>query len=165
MKSIKALVLGVGLLVGVFFNHQAMAWCGGDGTPDCSATYYNMIDQTSPYYQGGGGGYSGPIITPPPEMIMPDSWGAFADGSKGTGIASKQASKQASEQVALQNCASTGATDCKISEVYKNTCIVMTNKSYMIHPKLSEARKEAMRGCHILGKGARCYIRYEECMP
>ena len=94
MKTLKLLFVWVGVMI----SHQAMAWCGGDGTPDCSATYYNMIDQTSPYYQGGGGGYSGPIITPPPEMIMPDSWGAFADGSKGTGIASKQASKQASER-------------------------------------------------------------------
>ena len=98
MKSIKALVLGVGLLVGVFFNHQAMAWCGGDGTPDCSATYYHMIDQTSPYYQGGGGGYSGPIVTQPPKIvILPDSWGAFAQSST-TGLwgaASKQASRPA----------------------------------------------------------------------
>ena len=95
-------------------------------------------------------------------MSMPDSWGAFAYGSKGTVILIKQSSKQASEQDALQNCASTGATDCKISEVYKNTCIVMTNKSYMIHPKLSEARKEAMRGCNILVKVSLCYIRYIE---
>ena len=97
MKSIKALVLGIGLLVGVLFNHQAMACY--DGSPECAAIYYNMIDQTSPYYQGGGGGYSGPIITPPPEMItLPDSWGAIAQSAttNAVGVASKQASKQAS---------------------------------------------------------------------
>ena len=92
MKSIKALVLGVGLIVGVLFNHQAMAWCGGDGTSDCSAIQNEMGNPSSPYYQGGGGYYYEPIITPPPEIItLPDSWGAFADGSKGTGIAGKQA--------------------------------------------------------------------------
>ena len=94
MKTLKLLLVWVGVMI----SHQAMAWCGGDGTPDCSATYYNMIDQTSPYYQGGGGGYSGPIITPPPEMItLPDSWGAIAQSAttKAVGVASKQASKQA----------------------------------------------------------------------
>ena len=96
MKSIKALVLGVGLIVGVLFNHQAMAWCGGDGTSDCSAIQNEMGNPSSPYYQGGGGYYYEPIITPPPEMIMPDSWGAIAISPTTFGISSKQASKQAS---------------------------------------------------------------------
>ena len=98
MKTLKLLLLWAGVMV----SHQAVAWCGGDGTPDCSATYYHMIDQTSPYYQGGGGGYSGPIITPPPEIItLPDSWGAIAISPTTFGISSKQASKQASSNSKL----------------------------------------------------------------
>ena len=86
MKTLKLLLLWVGVMI----SNHAMAWCGGDGTSDCSAIQNEMGNPSSPYYQGGGGYYYEPIITPPPEIItLPDSWGAFADGSKGTGIASK----------------------------------------------------------------------------
>ena len=75
----------------------------------------------------------------------------------------QQASKQASKQLALQNCAASGSVDCKITEVYKNTCIVMTNKSYTIHPDLNKARQDAMSHCYK--KNKECRIVYEECMP
>ena len=154
MKTLKLLLVWVGVMV----SHQAMAWCGGDGTPDCSATYYHMIDQTSPYYQGGGGGYSGPIVTQPPKIvILPDSWGAFAQ-SPTTGLWGA-----ASKQAALQNCIATGANDCKVLEVYKNTCIVLTNISLATDPNLQKARQVAMSRCSRDNK--ECRIVYEECMP
>ena len=94
MKTLKLLLLWVGVMI----SNHAMAWCGGDGTSDCSAIQNEMGNPSSPYYQGGGGYYYEPIITPPPEMIMPDSWGAIAQSAttNAVGVASKQASKQAS---------------------------------------------------------------------
>ena len=92
MKTLKLLLLWVGVMI----SHQAMACY--DGSPECAAIYYNMIDQTSPYYQGGGG-YSGSIVTQPPKIvILPDSWGAIAISPTTFGISSKQASKQASKR-------------------------------------------------------------------
>ena len=156
MKRLIGLVV---VLAGVFSSGLlfAQGWCWGWG-PEC-------ISSTS--QDTGGVIDEVPSYTPPTVITLPDSWGAIAVGTGSMGVASKQTSKQTSKLLALQNCASTGVTDCKVVDVYKNTCAVIVDgriRSYMVHPNLSKARQEALDDCTKASNGQQCKVVYEECM-
>ena len=158
----KRLIGSIVVLAGAFSSSLlfAQGWCWGWG-PEC-------ISSTS--QDTGGVIDEAPSYTPPTVITLPDSWGAIAQ-SPTTGLwakASKQVSKQASKQLALQNCASTGASDCKVLVTYKNTCIGWVASStvaqYAHNPDLNVLRKQLFDGCSKASNGEQCKVVYEECM-
>ena len=164
-----------GLIVLTIGLHSVSAWadmgCAGTGQLDPNTMQCFYPDGSSGNYMyGNDAGYSGgtPTYIPPTVITLPDSWGAIAVGSSSAGMASKQTSKQTSKQLALQHCASGGASDCKVLEVYKNTCVVVAdgvaNRNYVTNPDVNQARQTALSGCKANNNGQACKIVYEECM-
>ena len=93
MNELKKLILALGLLGGISLGNEAIACTPGQGPagdPNCRGPI-----ESSGWYGNNNGGGEAPVYVPPKVIILPDSWGAIAMGSKNIGVASKQASKQA----------------------------------------------------------------------
>ena len=125
LNALKTFTVTCILAAGVMLSIDALAWCGGDGTSDCSATINNQIDQNSPYYQGGSyggnrGGTSVPVYIP----TKPSKFGAVAiDSANGIwGYSVLQPSKKAANLAAIADC---GNSRCKIKANYANTCFAI----------------------------------------
>ena len=168
MKWTKSLVSNLLCVMGACLSAESMACTPGQGPagdPNCRGPI-----ESSGWY-GNNGGDSAPVYIPPTVITLPDSWGALAQSAttKAMGVASKQASKQASKLLALQNCASNGASDCKVLITYKNTCVAIAQNvataSYGHNPNISILREQLLKGCSDSSNGERCKIVYEECMP
>ena len=168
LNALKTFTVTCILTAGVMLNFDALAWCSGDGTPDCSATINNQIDQNSPYYQGGSYGGSRGISAPVYVPTKPSKFGAVAFDPKTStyGYSSAQKSARLAKSVALTDC---GLSGCKITSSYANQCAALAwgnnGKSGWLyfHPNLNldVAKEEALAECQ--SKGGSCQIVMAEC--
>lgn len=127
---------------------------GGQGVQGCA-----------PIPQGGGGAGS-----PSPIGRWIKTWGAIATSSTGAfGVSTRKVKKRDAVRVALSECASGGATDCRLSFSYKNQCAAAAtpdagSRGTYFSSGASETAAEgaAVKLCESHG-GVGCGIAYSAC--
>ncbi|NYF19826.1 hypothetical protein HDC36_001263 [Xanthomonas sp. JAI131] len=78
-------------------------------------------------------------------------------------------SKEEAESVALQNCKSSGAKNCKVEFVYKNQCVALVYPVDQVNGMISTAStvegasQRAMEKCRIETGGKECKVAVLEC--
>ncbi|MGE8238117.1 MAG: DUF4189 domain-containing protein [Stenotrophomonas indicatrix] len=168
-KGIQALCMGgLMVLVSVWpFHAVAEGGCppgmypiGGQGVQGCAPI------------PGASGASSQQLPAPPPRPTgrWHKTWGAMAIGRGGdTGVSKGKDSKREAETVALAQCATWGADDCKVMLAYENQCAAIatpkasnTGSSFAGGPTVQSASDAAMKSCTKEG-GLQCEIVYSDC--
>jgi len=111
-----------------------------------------------------------PALPPRPTGQWHKTWGAMAIGRGGdTGVSKGRDSKREAEEVALAQCATWGADDCKVMLAYENQCAAIatpkgssTGSSFAGGPTVESASETAMKSCREEG-GMQCEIVYSDC--
>jgi len=121
---------------------------------------------------GAGGSTAQQVPAPPPRPTgkWHKTWGAMAIGRDGdTGVSKGKDSKREAEKVALAQCATWGADDCKVMLAYENQCAAIaspkgsnTGASFAGGPTIESASNTSMKSC-IKAGGVRCEIVYSDC--
>jgi len=114
-----------------------------------------------------------PVNQIPPPLPRPSgewlkTWGAIATSSSGGGGASsQQPSRQAAEELALQNCKTSGAANCKVEFSYENQCVALAyppGKGGQVSTaaNVDDAKARALQRCNGRQEGE-CKIAIAEC--
>ncbi|HBS57497.1 MAG TPA: hypothetical protein DEA38_17460 [Stenotrophomonas sp.] len=121
---------------------------------------------------GASGSASQQLPAPPPRPMgkWHKTWGAMAMGKGGdTGVSKGKDSKREAEKVALAQCATWGADDCKVMLSYENQCAAIatpkgsnTGSFFGGGPTVENASNFSIKGCKEAG-GVRCEIVYSDC--
>ena len=97
------------------------------------------------------------------------TWGSIATSPSGKGgVSSGRLSKEEAEDVALQNCKSTGAEQCRIDFTYKNQCVAAVypvngvGGMFLTAATIDEAVSNAKSKCEASAKGE-CKVAISEC--
>ncbi len=86
-----------------------------------------------------------------------------------TGVSKGKDSKREAEKVALAQCATWGADDCKVMLAYENQCAAIaspkasnTGSFFGSGPSTESASNFSIKGCTEAG-GVKCEIVYSDC--